>query len=110
VVPKKKTKHLEQCKENPTPFFIECYWANYMRRKFPIEDYPSFPVVNPPLKNFIYRAALQLQVEALVSVLHKAVKAATDSEASWMPGYNLSQKILTPFTIDVDNAGCTVEE
>jgi len=102
----KKTNKLPQCKDKVAPFFIECYWADFMREKFPLNDYPIVPDPEPPIRDFIYRAALQLQTEALKSIFKEAVKYAMEPVAKNMPGYNESPNLLAPEPIQLDASGC----
>jgi len=102
----KKTKHLSQCDKIQTPFFIECVWADFIRRKYPLTDFPAWPDVIPPLDDFIYRASLQLQVDALLTVLDGAIELALSPSANFLPGYNVERDKVPPTKVIIDNHGC----
>jgi len=102
----KQTRKLPQCKHQSAPFFLECYWADFMREKFPINDYPTQPDVYPRLKDFIYRASLQLQTEALMSVLDEALQYAVARESEGMPGFNSVQDLLPLQPVELNASGC----
>jgi len=102
----KKTAKLDQCKGTPAPFFIECYWGDFLRKQFPLTNYPAWPDVIPPLDDFIYRASLQLQVEALLSVFDDAVKIALTPQASVLPGFNIERDKMPPAVVPIDSHGC----
>jgi len=103
----KKTAKLAQCKGTPAPFFIECYWGDFLRKQFPLSNYPAWPDVIPPLEDFIYRASLQLQTEALVSVLGDAINFALTPQASFLPGFNIERDKMPPTPVVIDRFGCT---
>jgi len=100
----KKTKHALQCKNSTAPFFLECIWADYIRKFIPLTYYPSWP--DSPLDDFIYRASLQLQVEALVGVMNSSMSLALSTDAINLPGFNFQRDILTPTMVKIDNHGC----
>jgi len=104
----KKTNKLQQCKDQVAPFFLECYWADHMREKFPLDRYPVVPDAFPPIEDFIYRAALQLQTEAFMSIFKDAVDYAISTESKFMPGYNLSPDKLPPDPVKLDASGCPI--
>jgi len=103
----KQGNKIPQCKGKTAPFFLECYWADYMRNRFPIDDYPTQPDEYPRIKDFIYRASLQLQTEALLSVFDEAMEFAIGRESHWMPGYNSVRDILPLDPVHIDASGCT---
>jgi len=102
----KKTKHLTLCQNYTTPFFIECIWADYIRKYFPLKDFPAWPDVIPPLDDFIYRASLQLQTDALLTILDDTITLALSPGASFLPGYNIERDILPPKKVKIDSHGC----
>jgi hypothetical protein len=102
----KKTKHLMQCKNVTAPFFIECYWADFMRKIYPLNNYPVWPDMISPESDFIYRAALQLQVEAFLSVYEEAIKVSLTNQAANLPGFNIERDKMPPAAVKIDNHGC----
>jgi hypothetical protein len=104
----KKTSHLEQCKNVSAPFFIECYWADFIRKSYPLTNYPAWPDVIPPLEEFIYRASLQLQVDAMLTIYDDAINLALSNAAVNLPGYNVQRDKMPPTKITVDNHGCPI--
>jgi hypothetical protein len=104
----KKTSHLEQCKNQPAPFFIECYWGDFIRKTYPLTNYPAWPDVIPPLDDFIYRASLQLQAEALYSIYNDSLHLALSNAASGLPGYNVQRDKMPIVKIALDGHGCVV--
>jgi len=102
----KKTHKMPQCQDSSAPFYIECLWANHFREKFPMDDYPSTPDVKPDLPDFIYRASLQLQTEAMLSHFNEGILYSTSSLSKNMPGYNNVQKLLPVVPIELNNRGC----
>jgi hypothetical protein len=105
----KKTRKLSQCQNSPAPFFLECFWGNFVRKAYPLTDYAAWPDVIPPLEDFIYRASLQLQVEAMLSVFTKAIDLALSPEANSLPGFNVERDKMVPSAVDIDNRGCVVK-
>jgi hypothetical protein len=105
----KGTTNLMQCRNTTAPFFIECTWANYIRKYIPLTEYPSWPDLIPPLDDFIYRASLQLQVETLGSILQQAINLTLSSPALGLPGFNIERNILIPKMVKIDNHGCFAE-
>eukprot|EP01124_Arcella_intermedia_P036076 TRINITY_DN9372_c1_g1_i1.p1 TRINITY_DN9372_c1_g1~~TRINITY_DN9372_c1_g1_i1.p1 ORF type:complete len:335 (+),score=15.29 TRINITY_DN9372_c1_g1_i1:65-1006(+) len=105
----KKTAKLPQCKNESAPFFLECLWGDHLRARFPIDHYPSIPDVRPPLKDFIYRASLQLQTEAMMSLLEEAVAFAVSPASQGMPGFNLAQDKVPPHAVPLDRHGCPMD-
>jgi len=106
----KKTSKLPQCKGIQAPFFIECYWADFLRKQFPLTNFPAWPDVIPPLDDFIYRASLQLQMEAMLSIFDDAVKLALTPQASFLPGFNIERDKMPPGPVTIDNHGCPVKD
>lgn len=99
---------IPQCKTQPTPFYIEFFWADFLRQKLKTPSDPSKPpYIHPPLKNFLYQANYQTQAATLKAMYTDAMRLVTDvSEASKIPGFNKSPGLIKLKTIKIDGNGC----
>jgi len=107
----KQTIPLPQCKNQVAAiFYLECFWAKFIHAKFPLNNYPEYPVIEPPLEDWVYSSNLQSQVEALQSIYVDAIKYAGSPAAHSMPGFNLSPDILPPTPLQISPTGCIIKD
>lgn len=89
---------------NPNLLFLSIYkWVLTF-----FDAHIQYPVVHPPLEDFIWKVNLQTQAEALQSILDDAVKLSTSSAAKHLPGYNLSRDKKPPVPVKIDANGCVI--
>ena len=91
--------------DDSSVYFLECQWADYLRVRYPLETYLMLPE-QQMIHDFIYRAAPQLQIQALQSILQSAVAYAVSNRSVHMPGYNDQQTKYVPKPIKLDSYGC----
>ena len=103
----KNTGGLPQCMNQTAQFFIECYWADHIRKKFPFDNFKIPPDNYTVVDDFIYNVALQLQSQALQSILRDGITYAISDASRSMPGYNQDIDKLPPKMVDLDKYGCT---
>lgn len=88
----------KQCQENLTPYFLEFYWADFLRKQVPIDN--------------IYTENYEVEIAELVNhfcdAMHAALSPAARAELGVAYGYNESTGFpgMAPNAVRISAKGC----